>query len=404
MKKNNKGLSLVGVMIAIGVMGVVALGIAQLSQNMGKIKQDTYAVMDEMNLEQTVRSRFFNKIDDGNPATPDNGCTATFNQTYSRLMNDDDTQPDILNPSEGVQSDLFLLNAAGTGRGDQLLSYQPGNNKFGIITIDDIRLFFPQPDSANPQEFTAGRHAAQLNVYVSKKYGQQANGNPFIKRKIIKFPMSVEIEFNGGWRIADCNSAGMTDVDTSSLDPDAPASNERACQMAGKFYDVNQNPPCQLSLVGVNMLAPMGGTGGESKATLRCPPGMGAVGIGGREDQEVDALYLVCKEIDYNTLTPIGADYHTAQAGGNGGNVFGPLYCPPGRFITGMQGRADARVDRLIVTCSYYDGTNATQIVPGPGGNGGNIIPLTRCAANTILREIQTKSGTLMDRVRGVCW
>ena len=139
-------------MVAAGIMGVIALGVAQLAQNMGKIKQDTYAVMDEMNLEQTVRSRFFNKLDDGDPATPDNGCAATFNQAYSRLANDDENLADVFNPTEGVQSELFLLNAAGNGRGDRLLSYQAGSNKFGIITIEDIRLFFPQPDSSQLAE------------------------------------------------------------------------------------------------------------------------------------------------------------------------------------------------------------------------------------------------------------
>lgn len=406
---NRNGFSIVSVMVAAGILGVVALGVATLAENMGKIKQDAYSVMDEANLKQAFSAQFF-RAPQVPPGAPEsfNGCKHTFENIAipSKTAHDNYPKPaNGMNPTEGIAiQNLYLASQDGTARGQLFLTSSNGQvipNKFGSLTILGIRLFF-ENDPNNPTNFNGNElespEAAYLNIYYEKNFGVDQNG-VFKKQRVMKIPFTAVVTRMGGnYVIDDCNGSGLGE-EQEMLE-------EMACIMANKFYNKNSTPPCKPSKGIGKMLTLQGGQGGRP-SSLRCPQGLGIIGIYGHHGSRVETLGIICKEINYETLTPDpgGFFYYSTLAGVNDSGSLTAFtdYCQNGSFASGLKGREGALIDAIGLHCRRFDTNVAQSGTVNKGGGGGN--PFSEiCNPDTILREILVRSGAEIDSVRGACW
>ena len=95
----------------------------------------------------------------------------------------------------------------------------------------------------------------------------------------------------------------------------------------------------------LNFLSQIGGDGGGTNYTQWCPENFVAVGIQGRAGDQVDALGLICGNLDNTDET-----YATAVYGGTGGKPFHSV-CAPGFAMTGLDLRSGSLVDSIRGIC-----------------------------------------------------
>lgn len=87
------------------------------------------------------------------------------------------------------------------------------------------------------------------------------------------------------------------------------------------------------------------GGGGGSPKYFNCPPGSALYSLQGRYGRIMDKVFMNCRKV--------GDDAVVSQfsAGGSGGNRSGGTACPPGHFISELQGSGGDAVDSLGATC-----------------------------------------------------
>ncbi|MCP3064994.1 hypothetical protein LXT21_40095 [Myxococcus sp. K38C18041901] len=157
-----------------------------------------------------------------------------------------------------------------------------------------------------------------------------------------------------------------------------------------------------LTLTGFTVsLGTHGGTGGTA-VTLGCPAGYVAVGIFGREADNIDQLGLRCAYL-YSTGA-LGASANTGTAGGMGGSSFA-LNCPLGQAVVGFHGRDAARVDALGLYCSTptnWLSTNSPQYTTVAVGGTGGIAFADAPIRSHLVTAIQARAGARVDQIRGI--
>jgi hypothetical protein len=95
-----------------------------------------------------------------------------------------------------------------------------------------------------------------------------------------------------------------------------------------------------------------GGSGG-SPFYLQCPANTAVSGIQGKAGNLVDQLRIFCGPMGANgSLQSVGS-LLPGQAGGGGGNAFGPHYCIENKPGIGISGRAGSFVDQISLVCGH---------------------------------------------------
>jgi hypothetical protein len=95
-----------------------------------------------------------------------------------------------------------------------------------------------------------------------------------------------------------------------------------------------------------------GGSGG-SPFHLQCPANTAVSGIQGKAGNLVDQLRIFCGPMGANgSLQSVGS-LLPRQAGGGGGNAFGPHYCIENKPGIGISGRAGSFVDQISLVCGH---------------------------------------------------
>jgi hypothetical protein len=105
-----------------------------------------------------------------------------------------------------------------------------------------------------------------------------------------------------------------------------------------------------------------------------------------RSGAEIDKLITSYQDADGNAWT--------TQHGGGGGGLSQVLTILPGQFVTRIDGRTGARVDRLLYTLS--DGRTL-----GGGGNGGSPFDWSAAAADIVL-GFSGRSAARLDKIQPV--
>ncbi len=388
MKLGQKGMSLVGVVMAAGLLGLVSLGVMRLSSNMQFIQTQATGSMDEttLNLQASTllgpgkhcRLNFAGKDSAGN--------IVADVKSFQKSQID---EPE--NPSEGLELELYLASPDGNALGRKVLSSSDNEvNRHGTLAIKSIKLYMDEPVSPGPDYPDNGgapfTDQGKVIITYDKKVGKGSS------ERTMALPISLQMQnVSGQTEIIGCGSA------------DSPATKEDACNMAGKFYNESADPPCQISK-GAPKIFPQHGGNSATASVLRCPNNMGIVGIQGNSGSRVDALVIICKEINYQTLKPVtGAFYYYSnRAGGFGGSSFDEK-CPSGSFAAGLAGTSGSRIDSIKLLCRDFATNASVSSTTEKGGSGPNNFS-DSCNNDTILREIMVRSGSEIDAVRGACW
>lgn len=386
MIKNEEGFTIAQVLIAAGLMGALTLVFMNLMKNMNQAQSFAQSSADEIELRSTIRMI----LDEEKYCRVSLAGDGPVGSPSSPVVFE---KEDIDEDSEGLDISLYLANQDGDARTTKKLNGKnnPGaqdKSKFGKLTINSMKLLMNNGVGANYADNASHTDIGVIRVEIDKKIAPNKT-----RQLVMDFDVNLVMatgqgpESSGETRILSCYKY----KDTSG--------EEMACRMANKHYDDSSTPKCRTSKGGINSLMARGGQGGYP-GTLSCPDGYGVVGLFVRTGGEVDSIALRCQEINYETLTPVGNILTTEQHGGTGGSS-AVISCPSGTFAVGIFGRSAARVDQIGLRCSTYDG-NSVSNTSARGGGGGASFSDT-CTKNTILRQIDTHTGSLVDRIKGVC-
>ena len=161
----------------------------------------------------------------------------------------------------------------------------------------------------------------------------------------------------------------------------------------------------QVSDAAEYQTAVAGGSGGTA-FTLRCANDEILRGVRGRASSLVDRIEPVCTQIDPLGRT-VGFAVDRGFAGGNGGTSFF-LGCPDNHAVSGIQGKAGSVIDQLRIKCGPLASgpklASIGSVVAGQaGGSGGNAFGPFDCVDNKPGRGLIGRAGSFVDQLRLAC-
>ncbi len=153
---------------------------------------------------------------------------------------------------------------------------------------------------------------------------------------------------------------------------------------------------------------PKGGSGG-SPYTLACPTGSIATGISGNAAGQVGSVSGVqvkCNALTVGVVMGLGPATTTAATGSTLGTAF-QLNCPAGYVITGAQGRVGnggaGAVDELAIVCTQIGGS-ATSTSASVGTVQPDSVTFgLNCPPGKVVSGLQGRSGNLIDQIQLQC-
>lgn len=258
------------------------------------------------------------------------------------------------NAGEGIPVELWGSNQDGNARTSRLFA---AGDAYGDITINTIRLVmnnFINSTASIGSNYSASSNNSdigELQINFSKHQAANINAT-----KILKFDVKVNMETNaaGESTIKSCQLFNRT-IDYFQV-----------CASANMFFSINTHPYCQASLNGTlatsrNYLPYTGGHAG-SYYSDQCPAGSAAIGLKIWSGRHIDAVQMLCKKINYTSLTSYGPQISPPlPKRGSGGSSWLSM-CPEGLFVTGLHKKAGIAwvpmprkvLKKLKVTCSRY--------------------------------------------------
>jgi Jacalin-like lectin domain len=128
------------------------------------------------------------------------------------------------------------------------------------------------------------------------------------------------------------------------------------------LHIVDGHIPKEMTMPEAQRSNAVGGGGGEEFADDALPPGSKVVEVRVRGKQRIDAVQIVYE-------TPDGARHSFPPHGGQGGDLYPPFTLDRDEYITGISGKAGARVDSLRI----HTNRQISTLFGGGGGRDYNI-------------------------------
>lgn len=177
-----KGFSLISVMVAVGLLGGVAVGVMKLFDNINKGQSTAQAYADEIEM-RTVFTQILSDERYCRVSLAGNGPhgTPTSPVRFRKADNDSD--------SEGLNVELFLSNQAGDTRTQKKFSGTDTNfNKVGKLEIKSMKLVMNNPTTPPGNDYAQSTgHSDVGEILVS--YGKKVGGAERILQ--MRFPVTV---------------------------------------------------------------------------------------------------------------------------------------------------------------------------------------------------------------------
>lgn len=180
---NQVGFTLIQVVVAIGLLGGVALVFMQLMKNMGQAQSMVKTVADEIELKTEIRMI----LDD------ERYCRISLKDNSFQKKDVDE----IDKTTEGLDISLHLSNQAGDTK--TLKKFNGANNvgaedksQFGNITINTLKLYMNNPTGAGPN-YPSGTNQSDFGIIraIIKKRDSQIS-------KILDFSVKVTFSTTSG--------------------------------------------------------------------------------------------------------------------------------------------------------------------------------------------------------------
>ncbi len=182
MKINNKGFSLISVMVAAGLLGGLSLGVMQLIKNMSNTQTFSQSSTDYIDLSQEV-SLLVSSPED---------CTASFKGVSFKGSN-----------IQGTPVDVELWSADQDGNRSRLRF--SGNSDFGKLQIDAIRLSMPDYTGGDFPQGSGQSFNALLEIVGKKQI--TSNQDRDIKAISKSFKLYFDTDSGGNSTITGCTAA-----------------------------------------------------------------------------------------------------------------------------------------------------------------------------------------------------
>lgn len=378
-KYRQSGFSLVQVMIASGLLGMIALGVMHLSKNMNEMMTNASSTQDQVSLFSEIEMLLGNEADCKVSLSGEKG-----EPRKSFYKKDIDGNPD----SEGLPVELFNATEDGEKiKRKRFSAVEPELIKYGDVIIKDMRLQMNNGSSGNYAARDFHIDQGELIVEVDRRLGVKRY------RTITKrFPVQFTLTTDGN---------GRTEIISCSNKSDAMAE-KKACENAGRFYKPGQNPPCSLSLEKVNPLPVMGSTDGNM-GVLRCPQGFAVTGVSGSSDPEnLRQLRVHCEPVKSDSLTPDHENSYGSAPLGKQGSKAGTSVCGEGKWASGVKASVRDGLSGVALNCSDYEGQEKSS---GRILGSENGLPSAKdCDKKTVLRELAVYYSDKIEGLRGVCW
>ena len=228
MISNEKGFSLASVLVAAGLLGMLAMGAAQLFDLIsdGKIRSEGY--LEEFQLQQDIalylsdqdrcRISLAGSGPEGEPADP-----VTFNKI------------DVDEEASGL--DIEIWNHEATDKevrsNKRISAIDENYNKFGKLNITSLKLVFNNSPGVNYLESSSHSDIATVILNYNKKVSKKRT---FEIRREFSVNVSMRTDHSGETTLLGCSQR------TESLD------SEKICtEVMGGTWFPTKNPPCALS-------------------------------------------------------------------------------------------------------------------------------------------------------------
>lgn len=194
--QNNKGMTLVEIMVVVAILAVVSAGIMTLMNSLNQVIVQTRSSYDAMELKTLTNDILFSE----------GACSVTFNDpaattplTFQKTNIDDPAS------GEGIAlTDLWLSNANGTARTQSLLSTTDATKQMvGKLKITEIKFAMDNGTGAN---FPEGESVDRGTLAVKYEILGMSHGNN-IKSLKIPFWMKVNTDTGGTSTFVSCSKS-----------------------------------------------------------------------------------------------------------------------------------------------------------------------------------------------------
>lgn len=379
-RRGDSGFSLVQVLVAAGMMGALALGVMQITQNISQTLTHAQSVQDQISLFSEIESLLNH---------PDHCRVSLGGEDF--MPSKESFRKSRLNVKEKTETfslELYQSTRDGKKRKTKRLSAtDPSLRKYGNITIENLSLSFEDKSEEN---FSARhRHVenAFIDVEISRPLSMKQNR---MIQKSFPVQLTLQTSSSGDTKIVNC--AGL----------DTVMQEQAVCENAGRFYLPERNPPCSVTMNKVNELAPLGIAQG-SMGHLRCPEGFGVTGLSGSTQRnKVSQIKIHCEPIQKGSLTPDENNPYGSPFVGNPQGLISNSICEAGLWANGLRVDLLNGVAGIGVNCVEYG--KLSQTPAKTIGSSSRLSNVANCEKNTILREVAVYYTDKIEALRGACW
>lgn len=200
--KDENGFSLASVMVAAGLLGVVAIGVVQVMKNINQSSNMAQSVSDEILLRNTIQMVL----------SDENHCRLSFAGDGELGTPDDPVvfeKRDIDEDNEGLNIALYLSNQAADERGLKKFNgenFPDGDDKskFGKLRIESMKLIMNNGVGTNYTTSTLHSDIGVLRVQFNKKV---SSSRTVTKKLDFDVKVGMSTNSSGQSTIISCSSA-----------------------------------------------------------------------------------------------------------------------------------------------------------------------------------------------------
>lgn len=375
MFQNEKGFSLVQVLVGAGLMGGLTLSFMQFVKNTNDVQTNTQAKSEEMELRNSIRmilddERYcrISMAGDGPSGTP------TTPVTFQKKDVDDVN-------TEGLDISLYFSNQAGDKRTLKKFNgaNNPGSNDksgFGKIQIKTLKLIMNNTVTPGPNYPDSDNHSdvGILRAVVARKISMTVS-----RDTIIDFDVNVGMatgqspQPSGTTKLLSCSKTSSTDT--------------KAITVWASDTTWGRN------------------AAGNTHSVFNCPDGYGLTAFDSRTGNDWDSITFQCRDmVGSYTNQSVSGRYGGGGGGGPGMND-SRCKCPNQGFVSSIymytgsdtDGLAGDCVDRNFIGVGSFGRCGSQN--GGAAQNGSSICPPKSIAVGALVKY----QGDRINHVRLLC-
>lgn len=355
---NNKGMSLVGVLMAMGLAGVLAVVIAQISKNSTDVSIRAFSSQEELELLNEIKMII---------SDPKYCKISLVDNIPFKKINIDGAPS-----TEGLDIELWLSDINGTARTVKKFNGEnnPGSNDksiYGKIIIKSIKLVMNNTTGINYPDSPSHSDIGQIKVQISKKNSSKTSMDKNLR------PINIRVNM--------ASSGGNSTI--LSCSQSTTAESTKMVQVWASDATWGR------------------GASGDTSSTYTCPDGYGLSAFNAKTGNDWDSVQFQCSSI----TTSYSNKSQSTRYGGTGGA--GPGFtssyckCPNSGFVKSIYMFTGSDTDGLGGDCVNTDFVGVGSFAKCGSKQGGNpssghsICPPKSFATGVLVRHSTSKVNTV---------